>query len=177
MTKTLTTQEFKKIIEKIQDLRDKKLVDLSIEEDLSIAVMNLISLEEHLYFTAKKTGKTQYLDVLNDTREIRKRLLAKLMPKNEGESWCISKHLLAATMRSIEVGTKYLAHEQREEAERMFETAYKIYAMFWAMKMNLVDINELESIVDEDMEKDENGNPKRWTFEDVINRLVDCCHE
>lgn len=177
MSTTLTTEEFKKIIEKIEDLRSKKAIDLSIDEDLSIAVMNLISLEEHFYFTAKKTGKSTYLDLLNNTRELRKKLLGQLMPKHEGETWCISKHLLAATMRVIEVGTKYLAHDQREEAERMFETAYKIYAMFWALKMDLVNIQDLEKIEKTDMEKGPDGENKQWSFEDIINKMVDCCHE
>ena len=39
--------------------------DLSRDEDLSIALMNLISLEEHFYFTAMKTGNEKYLDMLN----------------------------------------------------------------------------------------------------------------
>jgi hypothetical protein len=177
MSTKLTTEEFKKVIDKIEDLRNKKSIDLSIDEDLSIAVMNLISLEEHFYFTSKKTGKSEYLNLLNDTRELRKKLLGQLMPSHEGETWCISKHLLAATMRVIEVGTKYLAHEQREEAERMFETAYKIYAMFWALKMNLVDLKELEKIESTNMEVGPDGKPKEWSFEDIINKMVDCCHE
>jgi hypothetical protein len=46
---------------------------------------------------------------LNQTRQIRKELLAKLVKDVEpgSELWCISKHLLAASMRLIEVGTKY----------------------------------------------------------------------
>src|SRR3989344_4892855 len=70
-----------------------------MEEDLSIAIMNLISLEEHFYFTAEKTGQDGYFDLLNQTREIRKQLLAKMIDRHEGETWCITKHLLAATMR------------------------------------------------------------------------------
>ena len=33
-----------------------KEFDLSKQEDLSIALMNLISLEEHFYFSSMKTG-------------------------------------------------------------------------------------------------------------------------
>jgi len=84
----------------------KSGVDLSTEEDLAIAVMNLISLEEHFFFTGAKTDKTEYYDLVHEIREMRKTLLARMIPKTEGESWCISKHLLSTTMRLMEVGTK-----------------------------------------------------------------------
>ncbi len=42
---------------KIKNLLDKKDLDLSSGEDLSVGIMNLISIEEHLFFTAQKTGK------------------------------------------------------------------------------------------------------------------------
>jgi hypothetical protein len=39
---------------------------------------------------------------------MRKELLAKIIKEYEGENWCISKHLLASSMRLMEVGTKML---------------------------------------------------------------------
>ena len=96
------------LLEKIDKFKNKEKIDLSKEEDLSIAIMNLISLEEHFYFTAMKTNKSKYLDLLNSIREIRKKLLKELVKNPEGEVWCISKHLLSCSMRLIEVGTKKL---------------------------------------------------------------------
>ena len=84
MNKIITIDEFMK---KIDSLKDKAGVDLSTAEDLSMAVMNLISLEEHFFFTGVKTKKDEYFDTSLEIREIRKSLLAKLMPNNEGESW------------------------------------------------------------------------------------------
>src|SRR3989344_2821862 len=94
----ITQQE---LIKKINELKSSGTVDLSMEEDLSIAIMNLVSLEEHFFFTGEKTGKEVYFNLVNQTREIRKFLLKKMMPQNEGETWCIAKHLLAATIRLI----------------------------------------------------------------------------
>ena len=34
--------------------------DLSSDQDLTIGIMNLISIEEHLMFSGAKTGKTSY---------------------------------------------------------------------------------------------------------------------
>jgi hypothetical protein len=50
----------KELIEKINELKEK-VVDLSADEDLALAVMNLISMEEHLYFTAEKQAKMNIL--------------------------------------------------------------------------------------------------------------------
>jgi len=160
-------KKFSELLKKIEELKQSGTFDLSMEEDLSIAVMNLISLEEHFFFTAKKTGKREYLDLLGQTREIRKQMLGKLIDRHEGETWCITKHLLAATMRLIEVGTKLQSVGKQQEAEEVFASAYKVYALFWAVRLKLVDISNIKRI-DAD---------KPWTVDDLITKLVDCCSE
>ena len=47
-------EKFDELVKKIEAAKASGTVDLSMEEDLSIAVMNLISLEEHFFFTANK---------------------------------------------------------------------------------------------------------------------------
>ena len=119
-TKIKSYEEF---VAKIDSLKEKSGVDLSITEDLSLAVMNLISLEEHFFFTGVKTGKENYFDTSLKVRDLRKELLAKLMPNHEGETWCISKHLLATTMRLMEVGNKLRSDDKNSEAVDMFKIA------------------------------------------------------
>ncbi len=63
---------------KIESLKKKSGVDLSTAEDLSLAVMNLISLEEHFFFTGVKTKKEEYYDAAQEISDIRKALLAEL---------------------------------------------------------------------------------------------------
>src|SRR3989337_1313023 len=104
-----------KLLEKVKKIKASGSFDLSMEEDLSIAIMNLISLEEHFFFTAQKTEKTGYYDLLQQTREIRKRLMGRLIDRHEGETWCVTKHLLAAAMRLIEVGTKLQSDGKTDE--------------------------------------------------------------
>ncbi|KKQ20749.1 MAG: hypothetical protein US34_C0005G0013 [Candidatus Nomurabacteria bacterium GW2011_GWC2_36_9] len=76
---------------KIESLKEKAGVDLSTAEDLSLAVMNLISLEEHFFFTGVKIKKDEYFDTAEEIRELRKELLKELMPNHEGETWCRSR--------------------------------------------------------------------------------------
>src|SRR3990172_5643647 len=132
MSKQPTTEQFLATIEKF---KEKAGVDLSTAEDLSLAVMNLVSLEEHFFFTGVKTKKDEYFDTSREIRDVRKELLAKLMPNHEGETWCISKHLLATTMRLMEVGNKLQSEGQKDKAKSMFDDAYKIYSIFWALKL------------------------------------------
>ncbi len=167
-------QKFQKLIEKIQELKKSGEFDLSTEEDLSIAIMNLISLEEHFFFTAKKTGKEEYFDFMNEIRETRKELLAKMIDKHEGETWCAAKHLLATAMRLIEVGTKLYSDGKKEEAKNFFDKAYKIYSLFWALRLKLISIPELKNEV-----KNEKSphTGQAWTTEDIVNKLVNCCDE
>lgn len=152
---------------RIQELKNSGTYDLSSEEDLSIAIMNLISLEEHFFFTAKKTGKDDYLDLLQETREIRKKLLAKMIDQHEGETWCISKHLLASTVRMMEVGTKYLNDGKKQEAKEMFDMAYKTYSLFWALRLKLLNLKNVKA----------KELPKNMSVDDLVSRLVDCCKE
>lgn len=164
----INRQQFDDLLKKIEVMKKSGNLDLSIEEDLSIAIMNLISLEEHFFFTGVKTEKETYFDFMGEVRNMRKELLAKIMDKNEGETWCISKHLLAATMRLIEVGAKFNSDGKQEEAKEMFDKAYKMYSVFWALRLKIIDASEFKNIA---------ADEKPWTFKDIVNKLVDCCDE
>ena len=165
--------KFEALARKIAEMKAAGQVDLSSDEDLSLAVMNLISLEEHFFMTGEKTGKPEYFDVLNEVRAMRKELLEKLLPKDrhEGETWCISKHLLATTMRLMEVGTKAQGDGRKEEAKKLFDQAYKMYSIFWGLRLKLISVPEVK-----EMAKGE-AKDKPWTLEDIVDKLVDCCDE
>lgn len=161
MDKKPTIEEF---IKNVESFKEKAGVDLSTSEDLSVAVMNLISLEEHFFFTASKTKKDEYFDTIQEIRSLRKEFLAKLMPVNEGETWCIAKHLLATTIRLIEVGNKLQSEGEKEQAKKTFEGAYKVYSLFWALKLGLI--------------KGRKGEAKNESqLEALVSKLADCCDE
>lgn len=173
-------EKFNKLVERINEMKKKGEVDLSMEEDLSIGIMNLVSLEEHFFFTASKTGKDEYFDFLKEIREVRKFLLAKMINKHEGETWCITKHLLAATMRLIEVGTKFQGDGKKNEAKEVFERAYKVYSLFWAIRLKLIDLENVKKIPDNKLsvsDKGEKKDKKGWSVREIVDKLVDCCDE
>jgi len=170
-------QEIDNLIKKLEESKKGEL-DLSSDEDLSIAIMNLISIEEHFFFTGVKTGKGEYFDLLNKAREMRKELLKRIIKDYEGEVWCISKHLLSASMRLMEVGTKALGQGKREEAEDFFKKAYELYSLFWGINLKAVDIGEVKKIGDDQLDKkDESKKGVLGKLGDIVKYVINCCKE
>ncbi len=161
--------EVKNWMKKVEEAKNGE-VDLTRDEDLSIALMNLISLEEHFYFTAMKTNNKKYLEMLHAVRELRKNLLKKIVKNPEGEEWCISKHLLAASMRLIEVGTKEFAKKNEKEATIYFTSAYELHSLFFAINTKIFDVKELDVNNGEN-----NGIMKKVSI--IMKKIVDCCKE
>lgn len=170
-------KEIDELMKKMAETK-KTGLDLSSDEDLSIAIMNLVSIEEHFFFTGAKTGKPEYFDLLNQTREIRKDLLKKIVKEYEGEVWCISKHLLAASMRLMEVGTKQLSQGNKKEAEDLFSKAYNLYSLFWGLNLKLLNVSDIRKIEDNQL----NVHDKQKTgflgkLGELVKKAIDCCIE
>jgi len=172
-------KEINKFIDKIKEFKKEHKLDLSSGEDLSIAVMNLVSLEEHFFFTAVKTNQGKYYDLLGKVRQMRKDLLKKIVKDDsEGEVWCISKHLLAASMRLIEVGTKYYNEDKKKEAEDLFAKAYDLYSLFWGINLKVVDIGKVKKIEEYKLNKEDNNKDDLTKkLNKLVQDLIDCCDE
>lgn len=152
MKKVTSVKEF---VEKIDATKKVNPKDLSSDQDLTIAIMNLISIEEHLVFSGAKTGKNSFYDLVEDVRELRKNLMQKVIPEYEGEVWCISKHLLASSMRLMEVGTKQQSLGHKTEAYNLFNRAYELYCLFWGLNMKMLSTDDVKWVEDnlEDIKK------------------------
>ncbi|MHC1716768.1 MAG: hypothetical protein AB9915_02715 [Candidatus Dojkabacteria bacterium] len=142
--KDIDMKEVEKLVDKYDSLKKDNKLDLSADEDLSIAIMNLISIEEHLFFSGAKTGDNKYYEILDEIRKLRVELLKRIIPKYGGEVWCVSKHLLGASYRVMEYGTKELKKGNNDLAYDMFEKAYGLYSLFWALNMGIIDAKEVE---------------------------------
>ena len=145
MKKAKNVNDFVEQLDNAKKLNPK---DLSSDQDLTIAIMNLISIEEHLVFSGAKTGKTSFYDLIKDIRELRKNLMLKVIPQYEGEVWCISKHLLASSMRLMEVGTKQQSLKNDEQAYQLFSQAYDLYCLFWGLNMNMLNVDDVKWVED-----------------------------
>ncbi len=161
--------KFDEILKKVEAAKNNHGVDLTTDEDLSIALMNLISIEEHLFFTAEKVKKPEYFDLLSEVRAVRTRLMKKMIPQTEGESWCISKHLLATSMRLIEVGNKLQSSGNKADAKEAYDSAYEMYSIFFALRFKIMEVCDVK-----DMAK---KGDEAWTLKDIVDKLVNCCDE
>ncbi len=165
-------------VAKVDAMKKQDKMDLSSDEDLSLAIMNLVSIEEHFFFTGAKTGKPEYYDMLRDVREMRKGLLKKIIKEYEGEVWCISKHLLAASMRLMEVGTKELGQGRSESAHDLFGKAYNLYSLFWGINLKLVNVGEIKKIRDDALNvHDTKPRGLFGSLGDMVKKVFDCCIE
>ncbi len=61
-SKKLTLEE---LVEQADAAKKVNPLDLSSDQDLSVALMNLISLEEHFFFSGAKTRKTGFYDMIH----------------------------------------------------------------------------------------------------------------
>ncbi len=193
MAKAKNVNEF---VEKIDNAKKLNPKDLSSDQDLTIAIMNLISIEEHLIFSGAKTGKNSFYDLIEDVRELRKNLMLKVIPTYEGEVWCISKHLLASSMRLMEVGTKQQSLNNKKEAYELFNQAYDLYCLFWGLNMNMLNVDDVKWVETslEDVQKikekvaikapikqdkvTEAAQGGAWAkMKGFVKKAVDCCIE
>jgi len=178
----MSLNNYKDLLAKVEEVTAQKGLDLSSGEDLSIGIMNLISIEEHLFYTSQKTKNKKYLELLNEVRVMRTELMKQIIKDYEGEVWCISKHLLAASMRLMEVGTKELKKGAKEKAWDLFEKSYKLYSLFWGMNLGVVKMDSVKrgdfevKMIDEKTK--EKG--KVSVFDKLgalVQKAIDCCRE
>jgi len=166
------------LIEKVDAMKKQDKMDLSSDQDLSIAIMNLVSIEEHFFFTGAKLGKPEYYDLLQEVRKMRGELLRKIIKEYEGEVWCISKHLLAASMRLMEVGTKQHKIGNKKEAEELFQKAYDLYSLFWAVNMKIVKTDDIKKTDDDAINKhDKERKGFLGKMGELVKKAIDCCIE
>ena len=150
----VTESDVNKLVDKVEKVTKQRKMDLTSDADLSIGIMNLISLEGHLFFSAEETHKDEYFDLLLEVRQMRIELLKKIIVEYEGEVWCISKHLLSACMRLMETGTKQLAEGNKEDAKLLFEKSYRLYRLFWDINAKTIMSREADDVSVKETNKD-----------------------
>ncbi len=137
--------------------------DLSWLEDITIGAMNLIAAEEHLFFSSQKEGNRKYLELLDSVREMRKRTMMLFLKSPKGEEWCTVKHLLAASMRLMESGTKGMSEGRKGEAEGLFHMSFELYSM----AIHIITGAKVEKIRER----------AKGKFGEIVKKLLDCCRE
>ncbi|MDR0727148.1 MAG: hypothetical protein LBF37_03740 [Rickettsiales bacterium] len=199
MAKAAEKLSMDEMIRKLDEAKKVNPLDLSSDQDLTIALMNLVSLEEHFFFSGAKTGQTDWYDLIEVARGMRGELMKRIVDRDGhdgAEVWCISKHLLAASMRIKEVGDKANAAGKKEDARDLFSKAYDLYSLFWGINMNLIDLDgakktgstacklDMEKIFDKQVKAESKKAVSKSNDKSTVKRLgrwvknaVNCCIE
>ena len=105
-------------------------LDLSSDQDLTIALMNLIHISD-FYALDGDMGK-----ILNEMTDD---LMSRIVDK-DGKKWDASRHLLAESMKLIADGNKAMDSGQKVAAYKFYDNAYEKYSLFWGINMGIVDL-------------------------------------
>ena len=117
-----------RLVEKADMAKKVNPLDLSSDQDLTVALMNLIVLED------LSVGYPELLDVVHNSRiELMSRVVSAA---RGGDIWCISKHLLGDAMRLI-----------NEKNSAAYNRAYELYSLFWGLNMGLIDVSGVRAVV------------------------------
>ena len=71
-------------------------------------------------------------------------------------------------MRFMEVGTKLQQDGKKELAQELFGHAYRMYSLFWGLRLKLISIDGIKETAAKD---------KPWALQDIVDKLVNCCDE
>ena len=85
----------------------------------------------------------------------------------------------------MEVGTKQLGMDKKQEAYDLFDKAYNLYSLFWGLNMKLLNVGDIKKINDnalnkEDTEKKPASSADRGfmgKLGSLVKKAIDCCIE
>ena len=107
-------------------------MDVSIQDDLISGIQELIQAEQHCYKSWIGSKNEKWLKLFNRIREIRSKWLEVTFTDEENtQKWCIVKHLLSASTRFSEVGSKFLSDNNLEKSKESFEDSGEIMGMYY----------------------------------------------
>jgi len=109
--------------------------DIDRLQNVYWAAMNLLGIEEHIFFTAMKAenddDRNDWMAIHEKVRKMRSKLLKIMLEGHvEQESWCTAKHILGAAMRLHEAAYKYEGELRKE----LTEYANFVYDLFYVMQ-------------------------------------------
>jgi len=90
---------------------------------------------------------------------------------------------LAASMRVMEVGTKELKKGNKKEAWELFEKSFKLYSLFWAINLKVVDIGDVPledgniNFMGEKEVKLKASTSPLDKLTGIFKKAIDCCKE
>ena len=129
MEKAKNVKEF---VERMDAQKKKNPKDLSSDQDLTIALMNLIHIIDLCADNGDVYGVGKMLVDMTDD------LMSRIVDKG-GKKWDSSRRLLAESMNLMVAGNKAMDSGQKAAAHKLYDDAYEQYSLFWGVNMGIVD--------------------------------------
>lgn len=107
---------------------DKK--DVGFLQDSVNVLGNMINAENHAINSALITKNDLFLEIAEMIRKDRSEILYSLVKENNGESYCLSKHILASANGLKELGNRLIEKDDKIGAKKMFERAETYEKLF-----------------------------------------------
>ncbi|MDW2958619.1 MAG: hypothetical protein R8M37_02320 [Alphaproteobacteria bacterium] len=112
-----------RLVKSADDAKKVNPLDLSSDQDLTIALMNLLVIE----------------DAFEYVRDIRIELMSRIVAPDT-DAWGMSERLLGMAMQLIDDGNKAAG----DSAYKLYARAYELYSMFWGVNMGLIDVDDVK---------------------------------
>ena len=133
-----------KLIKKVavaDNAKKANKLDLSSDQDLTIALMNLISIERYIENDAEHDF-SQLKSMVNDLRVA---LMGKIVKKSD-KNFDVLCDLLGRSAMLMNDGFVALEKQNDARAYELFDAAFGVYSMFWGVCMGLADATDVENI-------------------------------
>lgn len=112
-----------KLVKNADDAKKVNPLDLSSDQDLTVALMNLLAIEDEFEYV----------------RDIRIELMSRIVAPDT-DVWGMSERLLGMAMQLIDDGNKATG----DSAYKLYNRAYELYSMFWGINMGLIKIDDIK---------------------------------
>ena len=113
----------KQMVERADMAKKVNPLDLSSDQDLTVALMNLISLEDL---------SANYPELYSMVHDMRVELMSRVVHGADDVRY-VSTHLLGDAMRLIDGGNKTGNYDY-------YDRAYELYSLFWGLNMGLINM-------------------------------------
>lgn len=133
-----------KLIKKVavaDNAKKANKLDLSSDQDLTIALMNLISIERYIENDAEHDF-SQLKSMVNDLRVA---LMGKIVKKSD-KNFDVLCDLLGRSAVMMNDGFVALENQNDVRAYELFDAAFGAYSMFWGVCMGLADATDVENV-------------------------------
>ena len=122
---------------------DKKVnpLDLSADQDLSIALMNLLILE-------RQSSAFGCPALYDSVYAMRRNLMTSILKDKAIND--VAARLLLVAMLDMDAGVRLLQDGDNAGAYKLFDSSYESYSMFWGINMGMVDKKVAEEILNKE---------------------------